>query len=81
MAACRCGQCIPTGMLQRAWGEYNISEQHACMCRLLDFCVVDKAGEQQPLESHGVRQTELFLSGEGSAQNRHCFVTGVPNGM
>ena len=38
------------------------------MCRLLDFSVVDKAGEQQPLESHGVQQTELFLSGQGSAQ-------------
>ena len=26
-------------------GKYNIGEQHACMCRLLDFCVVNKAGE------------------------------------
>lgn len=67
VAACHCGQCIPTGMLQGAQGECNIGEHQACVCRLLDFSVVDKAGEQQPLESHGVRQTELFLSGGGSA--------------
>ena len=67
VAACHCGQCILTGMLQGAQGECNIGERQACVCRLLDFSVVDKAGEQQPLESHGVRQTELFLSGGGFA--------------
>ena len=43
----------------------NDMHRWVCLqCRLVDFSVVDEAGEQQPLESHGVRQTQLFLSGE-----------------
>ena len=45
-------------------------------CRLVDFSVTDSSGQQQPLETHGVRETELFLSGRIAEQccNQTCPV-------
>ena len=42
-------------------------------CRLVEFSVIDGSEQQQPLETHGVRETELFLS--GNMPRQYCKET------